>query len=139
LVDSRTVLFVDDDVLTQWIMTDVLTEAGCDVVSACLGTEASRLLHDAHGFDLLVTDVDLPDTISGPDLGDLWHQALPGRPVLYIGATRHPSITHLGAYESFLSKPFTPEMLLDAVERALEDAAFQPPRPAFQRGNCHVH
>ena len=33
----KQVLFADDDVLTQWIMTEVLTGVGYGVVSACRG------------------------------------------------------------------------------------------------------
>ena len=135
---SRTVLLVDDDVITQWVMAEALTEAGCDVVSACRGAEASNLLTEQSGFDLLVTDVDLPDGLTGIDLAHLWRQAMPGRPVLYIATERRAAVQHLGPNEWFLAKPFTPDMLLDAVELALHEATVSPPRlPASL--NCYVN
>ena len=119
---SRTVLLVDDDVITQWVMAEALTEAGCDVVSACRGAEASTLLTEHNGYDLLVTDIDLPDGLTGIDLAHLWRQAMPGRPILFIATKRQAAVQHLGQNEWFLAKPFTPDMLLDAVELALHEA-----------------
>ena len=135
---SRTILFVDDDALTQWVMADALTEAGCEVTSACRGMEACRLIEEAHGFDVLITDIDLPDVLTGTDLARVWHGASPNRPVLYIGSVNHPAVRHLERHETFLAKPFTPDMLLDAVQQVLEDAAYGRPRAAGARV-CHVH
>ncbi len=135
---NKAVLFVDDDVLTQWLMTEALADAGYEVTSACRGAEASQLLHAAHGFDLLVTDIDLPDLLSGTDLGRLWEMASTNRPVLYIGTPGHPAVRHLASHEGFLAKPFTPAMLLSAVENVWEEAVFQPARASGQRP-CHVN
>ncbi len=138
-MNSRTVLFADDDVLTQWVMTDVLRDAGFDVVSACRGTEAMWLLNKADEFDLLIADIDLPDSVSGIDLGHFWRQVQPGRPVLYLGTERYAGMRRLDAHETFLAKPFSPRLLLSAIESALEDAALRPVRPERPHGFCHVH
>ena len=139
MMTGETILFVDDDVLTQWIMADVLTEAGYDVVSACRGTEALRLLTDAPEFDLLITDVDLPDSLCGTDLGQMWRAALPGRPTLYTGTSRPHATRHLAAHEFFLAKPFTPETLLDLVALAMQEAVIRPALPALTRRQSLVH
>ena len=62
----------------------------------------------------------------------------PNRPVLYIGSKEHPAIRHLERHETFLAKPFTPDMLLDAVQQILEDAAYALPRATDMRV-CHMH
>ena len=135
---NRTVLLVDDDVITQWVMAEALAEAGCDVVSACRGVEASSLLTEQSGFDLLVTDIDLPDGLTGIDLAHLWRQAMPGRPVLYIANERQAAIQHLRPNEWFLAKPFTPDTLLDAVELALHEATVSPSRLPISLA-CYVN
>ena len=139
MMTGQSVLFVDDDVFTQWIMTEVLTDAGFDVVSACRGAEAVRLLTDAPDFDLLITDVDLPDNVGGTDLGQVWRSAVPGRPTLYTGTRRHPATRHLASNEFFLNKPFTPEMLLDLIGLALEEAVFRPAMAVWAGRASLVH
>ena len=134
---SRAILFVDDDVLTQWVMSEALSEHGYDVTSACRGSDACCLLDAQHGYDLLILDTDLPDLLTGPDLASAWHQASPNRPILFIGVERH-ALRRLGRHETFLSKPFTAEMLLAAVEFALEEAAYAQPNTSAPRV-CHVH
>ncbi len=138
-MQGYSILFADDDVLTQWTMTEVLAEAGFDVTSACRGAEAFSLLGDMPELDLLITDVDLPDNVSGIDVGHVWRRQRPGRPVIYIGTSRHPATRRLEAHETFLCKPFTPATLLSTIATALEEAVLHPAVPAPIRPTCHVH
>ena len=135
---SRHILFADDDVLTQWTMTEVLTQAGFVVTSACRGVEASQLLDRTPDFDLLLTDVDLPDNVNGHALADLWQSISPGRPVIYTGIKRGPVVRMLDHHEYFLEKPFNAAKLLHLVEWALEDASFRPFIATCARRE-HVH
>ena len=64
-MDRGHILFVDDDVLTQWSLTEVLDQAGYSVTSACRAEEAIRLIGSGGGFDVLLTDVALPDQMTG--------------------------------------------------------------------------
>lgn len=133
------ILFVDDDVLTQWVMTEVLVHGGFDVVSACRGTEAVDLLAEAAGFDLMLSDVDLADGVSGTWLGDHWRRALPNRPVIYMGYDHSRMAGVLEPHESFLHKPFDAARLLQCIDTALEDAALRAFLPAPFRRSHHVH
>ena len=132
-------LFADDDVLTQWTMTEALTGAGYDVVSACRGKEAIDLLNSSAEFDLLITDIDLPDDVTGPDVAEYWRQLLPGRPVIYTGAACNPYVRLLDQHEIFLAKPFSSDTLLSTIELMMEDAAFRPFLPVQSRRSHHVH
>lgn len=138
-MNSRCILFADDDVLTQWIMTEVLTEAGYDVVSACRGREAIELIDTHAEFDLLIVDMDLPDSLSGHDLAEIWRKTLPGRPVIFTGLKSGASMRLLDYHETFLEKPFSATKLLSAIEAALEDASFRPFLPGLSRRSHHVH
>ncbi len=136
---SRHILFADDDVLTQWIMTDVLTQAGFAVTNACRGTEAIDLLDDSAAFDLLLTDIDLPENSNGQDLADHWRSALPRRPVIYTGSIASRMPWRLEWHEHFIAKPVGAAMLLRLVDWALEDASFRPMASANSRRGLHVH
>lgn len=139
MMPSRNILFADDDVLTQWLMTDVLTQAGFTVVSACRGVEAMALLDSSDEFDLLLTDVDLPDNVNGHELAEHWRTSRPGRPVIYTGVKRGPNYRLLEQHEYFIEKPFGETKLLRLIEWALEDASIRPFLPSLMRRGHHVH
>ncbi len=136
---SQRILFADDDVLTQWIMTEVLTHAGFSVASACRTTEALDLLNGSAEFDLLLTDLDLPDTVNGHELADHWHRTLPGCPVIYTTTRRGLVVPVLEQHEYVIEKPFGAAKLLRLIDWALEEASFRPFMPACARRGQHVH
>ena len=135
----QTVLFANDDVLTQWVMSEVLTEAGFDVVSACRAEQVVTLLNDAPEFDILLADLTLSDGSGKLDVGCRWRQALPGRPVIYTGPDRVALRRPLRFGESFLVTPFSARALLQTIDRVLEDACFQPLSRAPLQERHHVH
>ena len=125
-MSSMSILFANDDVLTQWVMSEVLAEAGFSVVSACRAEQVIDLLDDAPEFDVLLADLTLSDSAGSLDVGRHWRDALPGRPVIYTGpdgsALRRPLLFG----ERFLVTPFSAGALLQTIDSALEDACFQP-------------
>jgi DNA-binding NtrC family response regulator len=120
-------------------MTEVLVHAGFDVVNACRGAEAQRLLTDMADFDLLLTDIDLTDGVNGLQLAGFWHDVLPGRPIVYMGTEYSRLARGLAPHESFLLKSFDAATLLQAVDTALEDAALQAflPSPLYRPDHAH--
>ena len=138
-VPSRTILFADDDVLTQWIMSDVLSQAGFSVVSACRSDQARALLDGSNEFDLLLADLHLPDSITGHELGDHWRAVCPGRPVIYTGPNTDSQDRGLEQSEYFIEKPLGADKLLRLIDWALEDASLRPFMPAIARRSHHAH
>lgn len=59
-------LVVDDDRLVRESLCEVLDDLGCAATAAPGGMQAIRLLKE-HSYDLMVSDVDMPD-ISGFEL-----------------------------------------------------------------------
>ena len=133
------ILFANDDVLTQWVMTEVLQGAGFGVVSVCRGKDVIDLLEDAPEFDLLLTDLDLVDASRVFEIGHYWRRARPGRPVIYTGASREALLQPLLLHETFLQTPFTADTLLRAIDLAFEEVCFGPLMPARALPTHHVH
>ncbi len=76
---------------------------------------------DGVAVQLLLTDVVMPG-MSGRDVATRLSAAQPGMPVLYMSGHTDKGIVHDGVLEpgiEFLSKPFTAETLLEAVDRAM--------------------
>ncbi len=131
------ILFANDDILTQWVMTEVLSHSGYAVKSVCRCEDAVELLQDVPNFDLLLADLDLPDTSSG-GLAGQWRHARPGRPAIFTSTQAWP-LRRLDRHEHFLKQPFGARQLLELVEFALDEAAFQPVYAMAARSRQHVH
>ena len=132
------ILFADDDVLTQWVMTEVLSQSGYTVTSVCRCEDAIQLLQGVAGFDLLLADLDLPGALGGSSLVVQWREASPGRAAILTSALASP-LRSLGRHEHFLRRPFSAARLLEVVEFAMEEALFQPVCPGVTQGLQHVH
>ena len=135
----RSILFVDDDVMTQWTMTDVLTNAGFDVTSACRGQEAMAQITRDADFDALLTEIDLPDGVSGLQLVQRWRDRLGPRPVILIGANGCVPPGLLGLREIFVEKPFAPDQLLESILAAIDEANYRSVAQMPSWPMRHVH
>ena len=138
------ILFANDDVITQWTTSELLNSAGFDVTSACRGTQVSDLLNDAPEFDLLLADIELPDSAPEFNLGALWQRTCPGRSAIFTGpghaAYSYPLQLHpLRPHEVFLATPYRPRLLIRTVMRAIRDAALGIHVPNNPRRVHHVH
>lgn len=117
---GRHVLVVDDERAIAALVVRQLERAGATCVAAHSGSEGLELLA-AGGFDLLVTDVQMPGA-SGLDLLDA-AQGLPDPPAVIILAAPGDMTGAVGALErgadGYVVKPFQPEQ----VEREAAVAA----------------
>ena len=100
------ILFVDDDVMTQWVMTEVLSRSGYTVTSVCRCEDAIELLGDASEFDLLLVDLDLLDGLDGSSLITQWRKAAPGRAAIFTSVLGFP-LRRLNRHEHFMHRPFS--------------------------------
>jgi len=118
------VLVVEDDRELRDFLVEVLSEAGYTALGHGTAEQALRALHDEAGVDLVVTDLIMPG-MSGQDL---LRQVRTQRPDLHvIIITAFGSIDSAiesvksGAFE-YLTKPFSAEELLFAVQSALTES-----------------
>ncbi len=113
------ILVVEDEELVRLLATEVLGDAGYDVVAAPNGDVALELAAARdEAFDVVVTDIVMPG-MRGTEVVE----RLGRPPALFMsGYTGETSVSRglLGAGEPFLSKPFSPQSLLAAVRRILE-------------------
>lgn len=114
------ILYVDDDVLAQWTLTDALQGAGFTVTSVCRAADALQLLQSAD-FDILLTEVALPDCVSGVELADSWRRAYPKRPVVYLTYLPRAVVGSLEEGEAFIQKPCRGDDLLEIINEVLDE------------------
>ena len=117
------ILVVEDEPMLRDLARRALTRKGYDVVVMTDGASALRLLEaDTPRFDLVLTDVVMPK-LNGKELADRVWTRFPGLPVLFMTGYSPQDVLKRGlviAGASFIQKPFTPEGLVEAVERMLK-------------------
>jgi PAS domain S-box-containing protein len=119
----ETILVVEDHEELRAFSTGVLRELGYNVIEASSGRVALEVLQTSSDFDLLFTDVVLPDGMSGRELADEAVRRRPGLKVLFTTGYTRNAIVHNGKLDpgvNLISKPFTYEQLAAKV-RALLD------------------
>ena len=119
------VLVVDDEEPIRNYVNRVLQKAGHHTKVAGDAAEALRLAWAFGPFDVLVTDLVMPE-VSGDELARQLRAMQPDLPVLYVTgfsdqlfAERHL----LWEGEAFLDKPFSPNGLLEALAQVRATAA----------------
>ncbi|MBN1629009.1 MAG: PAS domain S-box protein [Thermoleophilia bacterium] len=122
--DRPTVLVVDDDATFRTLITRLLEKRGYRVIPVGDGDRAVEILKNPDNrVDLLLSDIVLPGSLQGGQIGQVARSLRPRLPVLYMSAYTRDTIVQAGRIEGsadFLEKPFTAESLANAVKRLLE-------------------
>jgi CheY-like chemotaxis protein len=114
---SVSVLVVDDEQLVRKFVERVLGEAGYTITSASDGPEAIDVAATLEDFDILVTDLMMPQ-MTGDELARRLRVGRPSLKVLYLTGFSDRLFKEkvtLWADEAFLDKPCSVKGLLQAV------------------------
>ena len=115
------ILVVDDDEPMRRYIDRVLSAAGYSTTLAVDGADAIGAVARGGPFDLLLSDVVMPE-MTGPELALRLRQDDPDLKVLYLTGYSDSLFSEkirLGKGESFLEKPCSAVGLLQAVSMAL--------------------
>ena len=111
------ILIVEDDIAFGKMLHIYLSKKGYEVSLVTTGAEATPLFSDG-SFDVLITDLQLPDT-TGLQLLEIVKEKAPTTQVLlmtgYAEVSTAVDAMKKGALE-YISKPFRPEELLMILE-----------------------
>ena len=121
LVGAGRVLVAEDDPAVRDITTRFLERAGYDVHAVADGTEAMAAAEQAPPFDVLVTDIVMPN-MSGIQLAERMMDEYPRVGVVLLSGYTTESLELRHATErgaTFLLKPVTSTQLLQAVLRGI--------------------
>ena len=120
---TETILLVEDERVVRELVRDVLEHHGYAVEAPDTATHALALAESGLDFDLLVTDVVMPD-MNGRELAGALASRFPALPVVYMSGYADDVLPHNGLREQerFLQKPFELAALAAVVRDALEAA-----------------
>ncbi len=120
--EGRSILVVDDEAIIRDLMTEILTDEGFNVVAAPGGSEALDSLRDRRDFQLLFTDIMMPE-MDGIQLIREARRIAPSMiPIVMTGYATLESAraaVREGAYD-YVLKPFSLSEIKLAIHNALE-------------------
>ena len=93
------VLVVEDHVILRYALAHWLREKGHEVLEAATADEALAVLKSIVTVDIVVTDVEMPGSMSGLDLTTHLRESFPTLPVIVVSGNRYrktiPARLHL--------------------------------------------
>jgi PAS domain S-box-containing protein len=127
---NETVLVVEDEPVLRELVREILVQYHYRVVEASTGVEALRIWDEFNGeIDLLLTDMVMPEGLSGTELARQLKQRHPGLRVIFTSgySAEIMGSENLPEGAQFLPKPYHPPQLARLVREALD-------RPVPQTG-----
>ena len=114
------VLLVDDDALVRTMTAEALRDAGFEVTEAETGDEAAGVLEKSSGFDVMVTDMQMPGILDGLALAARARLQQPVIPVIIVSGYAAQLMDRLRALHPaavFIRKPYTLKDIVDTLLR----------------------
>jgi len=117
-------LLVEDEDMVRAVAGRALTRQGFTVVTATDGEDGLERLTDSGPFDLVVSDVVMPN-LDGPGMAMEMRKRMPGLPILFMSGYAEETLRQSISIDQvhFLPKPFSVAQIVDAVHGALAAAA----------------
>ncbi len=130
-MQPKVVLVAEDDDLIREIVTELLSESGHVVLQVANAAQALEILRESpHKVDLLFTDVRMPGRMNGMELAELVAITWPDIKVLIASGHIRPSHAEIPVRSRFIPKPYTADMMDQAINELFLAAA--PGLPALQ-------
>jgi CheY-like chemotaxis protein len=121
---SKTILLVEDESSVRKLTKRILVQEGYHVLEAEQGNEALRICQQYdQPIHLILTDVVMPNSMSGRELAEQVELLLPETRVLYMSGYTDDMIVKHGISEAnvnFLQKPFSASSLIRKVREILD-------------------
>ncbi|MCL5735531.1 MAG: ATP-binding protein, partial [Actinobacteria bacterium] len=121
---GESILVVEDEPAVARLIRQALERSGFTVLAAGTGDEGLLHLNGGHSrVDLLLTDIVLPGTLQGHQLGQRAIELRPALPIIYMSGYTGDAVMQGGGVDgrvNYIQKPFTPESLVRMVREVLD-------------------
>ena len=118
---TETILVVEDEAPVRELVCGVLTALGYRILEAATGVKALEVWHQHRDkIDLLLTDIVMPDGMTGRDLAEKVQAEKPSLKVIYTSGYSSDIVGRdfvLREGLNYLQKPFVPQKLARAVRK----------------------
>lgn len=121
---TETILVVEDEPPVRELVCTILEQCGYRVVQAATGTEALKVWGGCKDqIDLLLTDIVMPDGMTGRDLAAKVQAEKPGLKTIFTSGYSADIVGKGFIVQdglNFLQKPYVPQKLISAVRKCLD-------------------
>lgn len=123
---NETILVVEDETALRELVHEILEKRGYRVLEAANGVEAMRIwTENKDNVDLLLTDMMMPEGVSGRELAERILDERPATRVIYSSGYSMDVFAEDASFcdsSNFLQKPYDPETLIRMVRESLDAA-----------------
>lgn len=123
---TERILVVEDETAVRNLVCGVLGRLGYQVLEAHSGAAALEKWQLHHGsIDLVLTDIVMPDGMTGRQLAEWLETDQPNLPIIYTSGYAAEAVSGdfpLREGDNFLQKPYPPQRLADLIRRKLDEA-----------------
>ncbi len=124
MINGTKILLVEDEALIRSLLSEAMADDGFVVVAAATGDEALIRLRSGEGFDLLMTDIQLPGTLDGLGLAHAARAAAPNLPIIFTTGQPDRMVPwRHGVADMFIPKPYRPSDVCAAARRLVATPA----------------
>jgi DNA-binding NtrC family response regulator len=117
---KETILLVEPEGKARGLARFILSRQGYRVIETdCSSTVLALWESESSSIDVLLTDVALPEGISGTDLAAQLRQTRPELKVVYTAAPSETETEEALLEQNIVPKPYSADKLLDAVKNCL--------------------
>jgi two-component system, response regulator PdtaR len=100
------VLLAEGEPLLRFFVSDLLDEAGFEVIETGSADEALTWLEVRDDVRVILTDIQMPGCLNGLDLAALVHRRWPGILILIISEEVRPNRAEIPEGGRFVAKPY---------------------------------
>lgn len=121
------VLLVEDEPLVRRLLESLLLKHGCNVISVRDGEEALSTRLGPAGPQILLSDINLPGSIKGPQLYARLRDRYPELRAIFTSGGEPAELARREAEQcriAFLAKPFSTQELARKLEQLLPDVMY---------------
>jgi CheY-like chemotaxis protein len=122
---NETIMVVEDEPVLREMVCEILKQHDYQVIEAASGVEALRVWDEFDGrVDLLLTDMVMPEGMTGRELATQLKKRKPDLKVIYSsGYSPESNGRELSQFDTvFLAKPYMPPQLARTVRQSLDAA-----------------
>ena len=113
-VPAPLILVVEDEPLVRMVTSEILMDAGFQVIEAAHAEQALAILEQAP-VALVLTDVDMPGELDGLALRGVLRERSPDLPVIVTSGGVRPGAPPPNLDGPFIAKPYTADALIATV------------------------
>lgn len=115
------VLLIEDDPILMITLSDLIEDAGCDVVEATTTAKAIRILDERTDIRVVMADLDVRGSVMGLKLAALIRDRWPPIELILTGAVK-PDLSSIPARGVFHDKPFNHAGIVESIRSFLSAA-----------------